>query len=80
MVWLMNTSDRQKAGACLPGRFLPLLSFTVPRVCLHSHTPSRVSGSEGAPLLCVQTDWDTWVAQLVRRLPVAQVMIPESWD
>ena len=24
--------------------------------------------------------WDTWVAQLVKRLPSAQVMIPASWD
>ena len=24
--------------------------------------------------------WDTWVAQLVKHLPLAQVMIPESQD
>jgi len=24
--------------------------------------------------------WGAWVAQWVRHLPLAQVMIPESWD
>ena len=24
--------------------------------------------------------WGTWVVQLVKHLPLAQVMIPESWD
>ena len=41
---------------------------------------SSSTTAEDLGLLRIDRMWGAWVAQLVKRLPSAQVMVPGSWD
>lgn len=51
----------------------PSVSFLV-----HVAADSKVTTVVGTEVSTV--GWGAWVAQLLKRLPLVQVMVPESWD
>jgi len=53
--------------------------ITMPMILVFDTVGISLSSHLGL-LIRDQITWGAWVAQMVERLPMAQVMIPGSWD